>query len=547
MMKIKIILFLILILAASLRLYRLADNPPSVYGDEQAFAWNAWNILKTGQDEYGNFLPLQFKSFDDYKAPVPVYLLVPFIKVLGLNAWSVRLPVALSGVAAVLVTFYLIRLFLSIRLALLVSFLMAISSWHIHLSRGFFEANLALTFFLAAVYFFFKAKEKASFLIISSLFFVLTLYTYFIPRILIPLFLLFLIFYNRNWILKQKRNLVIFFLILFVLCLPLVKMAIFERGNSRLQKLLSLQNEKIAQAVNLERRGSLAPNQFRLLMHNKVIVWFREVKNNYLEHFSLNFWYLYGDNSLRYFLGNMGMFYLFELPFLIWGIFSLWKEKRKVAIFFLGWILLAPLPTSLVGRSFALRSLTMLPAPFVFVAAGLDQFWQKMGQLGLKRLAFLILFFGFLTSLGSYLLRYYLDYPAYAATWWGFENKAAIACAKKYENDFEKIFISDYYTGTTLALAFYEKLDPRVYQQALAQPLVFSGHQFIKFGKFYIGSFALDKPEFKEKIPENSLYLAGPMEMNGQAVITSPADNHDLFKIHVIPDKNSGKMKSVGC
>ena len=64
-MKTKIFLFLIIILALSLRLFKLDRSPASLYGDEQAFAWNAYNILKLGQDEYGNPYPLQFTSFDD--------------------------------------------------------------------------------------------------------------------------------------------------------------------------------------------------------------------------------------------------------------------------------------------------------------------------------------------------------------------------------------------------------------------------------------------------------------------------------------------------
>jgi len=346
--------------------------------------------------------------------------------------------------------------------------------------------------------------------------------------------IIFIIIYSKEWILKIKKNLIIFLLIIFSFSLPLVKMAIFEKGASRMQELIGIKKEKVEEIVRLERYGSIAPAKIRVIMHNKVIVWLREIKNNYLEHFSLNFWYLYGDNSLRYFTGNMGMFYLFELPFLILGFSFLLKEKTKEAIFFLGWILLAPIPAALVGRSFAVRSLAILPAPFVFVSAGIYHFWQKFKELKLKNVALIILFCGFMFALGSYLLRYHLDYPAYAATWWGWENKVAIDYAKEHENEYEKIFISDYYTGTTLAFAFYEKLDPLFYRQSLANPLTFGGnHQFIKFGKFYIGSFALEEKNKRQKIiPEKSLYIAGPMEPDGQAVITSPDDGRILFKIH---------------
>ena len=194
-MKIKILLFSILLLAFSFRFFKLAQFPSTLYGDEQAFAWNAYNILKLGQDEYGNPYPLQFRSFEDYKAPIPTYLLVPFIKLLGLSTFAIRLPIALASILSVAVTFLLARVFFNRKASLIISFLMAISPWHIHLSRGFFEATLALLLFLLGVYFFLLHRQNLKFIVVSMIFFGLSMYSYFVPRILVPIFLPFLIWY----------------------------------------------------------------------------------------------------------------------------------------------------------------------------------------------------------------------------------------------------------------------------------------------------------------------------------------------------------------
>ena len=58
-MKFKYLLILIICLGFILRIAYLGKFPETLYGDEQAFAWNAYNILKLGQDEYGNPYPLQ--------------------------------------------------------------------------------------------------------------------------------------------------------------------------------------------------------------------------------------------------------------------------------------------------------------------------------------------------------------------------------------------------------------------------------------------------------------------------------------------------------
>ncbi len=171
-MKRKIPIVLIIILGFLLRIWNIDKFPATLYGDEQSFAWNAYNILKLGQDEYGNPYPLQFKAFDDYKAPVPVYLLVPFINVFGLNIFSIRLPIVIASTISIIAVFFLARLFLSYKVSLLVAFLFSVSPWHMHLSRGFFEATLSLMFFIWGVYFFVRSKNKP---VISAIFFALTL------------------------------------------------------------------------------------------------------------------------------------------------------------------------------------------------------------------------------------------------------------------------------------------------------------------------------------------------------------------------------------
>ena len=420
-MKFKIIFFLIIIFASFLRLFRLDSMPATLYGDEQAFAWNAYNILKLGQDEYGNPYPLQFRSFDDYKAPLPVYLLVPFIKIWGLTAFAIRLPIALVSTATIFVTYFLAKVFLNKRISLLVAYLFAISPWHLHLSRGFFEATLALLWFVVGIYFFLKSDKKPKFTFFSMLFFSLALYSYFTPRILIPVLLLFLFWYGHKYFAYNKkfiRTYILGIIFLFVLSLPLIKLTFLDKGFSRFGKLTETNNRIIAETVNRERYASNLPNFWKTVFHNKATIWLRLIKNNYLEHLSINYWYIYGDNSLRYFTGNMGMFYLIESIFLPIGLYALWRDKQKAVIFFASWILLAIIPASLVGRPFAVRSLALLPAPFIFVGYGFYKLSSCFSsKVKLKIVFSTVMTLSFIISIGIVLMRYYLEYPVYAATW----------------------------------------------------------------------------------------------------------------------------------
>src|SRR3990172_8619262 len=91
-------IIIVLVVAAFLRLWKLGKIPPHLTSDEAALGYNAYSILKTGKDFWGESLPIVFKSFGDYTPGLYVYLAAPFIGVMGLNELSVRLPNAIFGV-----------------------------------------------------------------------------------------------------------------------------------------------------------------------------------------------------------------------------------------------------------------------------------------------------------------------------------------------------------------------------------------------------------------------------------------------------------------
>ena len=190
------ILSAIVILAAVLRLAGLDKYPAGFTPDEAAFGYNAYSLFKTGQDEWGTpFWQLLFtnlRSFGDYKMPLYAFLAVPSVAFFGLNEFSVRLPNAILAILAVVVIYLFGRKLTGNKVAAQIAALMlAISPWHIPLSRGAFEANL-ITFFLPlGIYLYLKNKYQLSVIIFS-----LSLYSYHSSRIIAPLALigLFIIF-----------------------------------------------------------------------------------------------------------------------------------------------------------------------------------------------------------------------------------------------------------------------------------------------------------------------------------------------------------------
>src|SRR3989338_10757572 len=149
-MKIEKILFLlILVLFLVTRLYKISEIPASVYWDEASIGYNAYSILKTGKDEWGDFFPLHFRAFGEFKLPVYIYTSAIFVKLFGLNEFSVRISAVLFSLGVVILTYFLAKkLSGSIQIGLWSIFFITISPWFFIFSRTGFEVTAGLMFYL---------------------------------------------------------------------------------------------------------------------------------------------------------------------------------------------------------------------------------------------------------------------------------------------------------------------------------------------------------------------------------------------------------------
>src|SRR3989344_6534752 len=205
------ILIGIILLSAILRLWQLGNVPPSPDWDEVALGYDAYSILHTGRDEFGKFLPVVLRSFDDYKPALYAYLTIPSILIFGLNTFAVRFPSALFGIISVIAVFFLIReLFKEYKyrdyLSLLSSFLLAISPWSIQFSRVAFESNIGVTLNVLVVLFFLKGLKKPWMLSLSAFFAGLSIYSYQSEKVFTPLLVLVIviIFWKKLFAINKK-------------------------------------------------------------------------------------------------------------------------------------------------------------------------------------------------------------------------------------------------------------------------------------------------------------------------------------------------------
>jgi len=189
-MKLKKHLYLFLVIAVLIinfiiRIVGVESSPNSVNWDEASIGVNAKYLMETGRDEFGNKLPIYLKSFGDYKPALYAYLTIPFIKIFGLNQFSVRLVSAISGTLGLWGLFCLGGLFVKNKWLRLWWIIMAgLGPLRFHYSRVAVEANLALMWLTWGLYFWYKKRFKSGLIL-----FILGMMSYHSARIVVPAFI----------------------------------------------------------------------------------------------------------------------------------------------------------------------------------------------------------------------------------------------------------------------------------------------------------------------------------------------------------------------
>lgn len=231
-----IILTLILVVAAFLRLWNLGRVPVSLFGDEVDVGYQAYSILKTGRDYYGNAWPIHFHSLAEWRTPLYLYSAVPTVAVFGISSYGVRLPAAVFGVLGVLVLYFLVdELTKNKYLALISAAVLTLSPWHLEYSRAGFEVTQLLFFLMLGLLFFFKGLKKGKYIWISGLAFGLTPWVYSTAKLFTPLLLVFLaLIYWKEIFKVSKKYLVIALVVLAVVAAPIGYDTVFGGGGTAL-------------------------------------------------------------------------------------------------------------------------------------------------------------------------------------------------------------------------------------------------------------------------------------------------------------------------
>jgi len=185
-----LLFFLILGLGFFARTWEFRSLPPGLNPDEASIGVDAFSLLHYGIDRNGISFPVQFISWGSGQNALYGYILIPFIAAMGLTPFTIRLPMLLSGIATLPLLYYVAKETLNKDFGLLSMFFLAISPWHILLSRWGLEANIFPFVFLAGYACLLGIKKNDKWIIPACIFWGLCFYAYGTAYAMIPVFMI---------------------------------------------------------------------------------------------------------------------------------------------------------------------------------------------------------------------------------------------------------------------------------------------------------------------------------------------------------------------
>ncbi len=520
-----ILLGIIVVFAVWFRLTNLTSNPPALSWDEVSIGYNAYTILTSGTDEHGVRFPLgAFAAFGDYKPSLPIYLTIPFIAIFGLSDLAVRLPSAIFGILTVLLIYFLVKeLFSNQRLALTSALFLAISPWHIMLSRAGFEANIATFFISLGVYLLLVSRKNSSVLPFAFLPFVLGMYTFNSARYAGPLIAFGVLVFSWNAISKAKTSFYKGLIIAVIALLPLMPHLVSKEARLRFQEVSIFTNLETVLISNVR---SLADSNawWSKIVHNRRIGYGREYLLHFFDNLEPRFLFIKGDGNPKFSTQDIGQLLLVTAPFVFIGWLTLFSRQTKIAGLLLFWLLASIAPAAVARETpHALRVENGLPVWIIVTAYGCVQFLGVFVGKKLRLLVGIVMVLLVLGNFGYFWHTYTTHYKKEYSGEWQYGYREAIQYAESVKDDYDVIVLTESIGRPYIYTLFYGKYDLSFFQTTKNASFDKEGfYNVYRFGKYRFVRHVNEKYEGRvlyilpvNEVPQNAKVLKNIPLLNG--------------------------------
>jgi len=366
--------YVILAAALFLRLLFLLEIPPGIANDEMNLIMNAQSILSTGKNIPGVVTGIVGSTSGDLSmgihSEIGSFLLIPFIKVFGFNAVSVKLPFVIASIGIVIVGFYLTRKIFNEKVALIAMAILAVNPWLIFFGRTAYESILSSFFYMLSLLLILNLKSWRK--LFALFFLIFGFLSYFSAKtLIIPVVLvgtLMSILLNKSKDIKPLVVLnvsVLLFVAVYSFVLPKTP------AGARIGELSLNQT---VQKVNLKRTMSL---DFFLspLFENKVTEELRVRLAASLGEFNPDYLFLNGqpESIPSLSIPDHGFMYLIDFVLVTLGLLFMAKDFPKQLIVFIGLLAITLFPNflNMQGTTYSIRTVFLFPILAIVSGVGI--------------------------------------------------------------------------------------------------------------------------------------------------------------------------------
>jgi len=549
-------LFVILVVAAATRLAGLGDAPPGVNHDEASNGYDAYSILKTGMDRWGERWPIVLEAFGraDYRGALYAYLVVPFHAILGPDHLivSTRLPAAVLGVLTIACLYLLVSRLEDASTGLWAAGLLTLSPWHLQLSRFGHESALtpACTVFALTLMTYagwpFQTRRDASagrlnpwLLSAAGAVFALSIYSYPSMRGFTPLLLVAVAVRYRGLICdRQHRTAIIGAAVtMAIVAAPMVVLTCTHWDQVMAR----------AEQVSVFREASGAADALV------------DFARNYVAHFGPEWLVLRGDPSLIQWTRASGVLNACAVPFLMIGLVVLVRTRRRRPFndILLAWLAFYPVVASLaVDGPHVLRSACGLGVFQWIAAVGIRWSIGRCGEnVRLRSVAAAGCALALAADAGYCFKQYYVTWSADDWVYSRYQEDLcdALRAIRPIVNDFDHVFISDqidrerdWFSGEAYILALLVLPVPpddfHAWQKSVSYVRPEDGFHCVEsFGPFTMTTRTEALQAFFLASPTASaLLIARPGEISGGRLLETIRDERGAARFEIIAVRPAG-------
>lgn len=494
-----------MILALALRVINLSNTPSGFHADEASFYINSLAIAETGADEDGNKFPISLSSYIDPKPALYSYFQAPFTVFIADKIFAARLPAVLLSLASLIFSYLFVKELVEQKIALISTLVLAISPWHIVVSRGTHEVIASFLFLLIALYSLIKLQKnlKKNDLLHFGTFFLssfLSMYFYHSAKVLLPLLVLTLLTYYYK---KSKKFINKSLLILVILIATGIGSIVIQESGSRFSAVSiftdsATQDHLVQQIYGLHNQ---LPTNITRIFYNKGQAYLMGIASEYFAYLSPDFLFLNGGKPTRYIVPSHGMLYLLEAPILIFGLYLAVRKKDKQSLIFFSLIFLSPLASSITTQETPsiIRSFPMILGFSYFIALGIKSISEIEKRL-VRIPMLVILAFAYFWQIGYFNIQYHIQAYYHEPF---YRNSPYTEIAKEVAV-IEKAYSEIQVTNDLRPLYAYFVMEDLISIRELqAKPHSRDNHEY-NLGKYTFNRGVCEFDEFKEGV----LYIA---------------------------------------